>query len=436
MLRFVLSFAVALGANRSSALASSPAHLQGLLEHKQRTDVVGAAGLEGSGAALLQAADHAKASAWDAGLEPPHKLMTSGSMLVGAILLVLVGCGLLLRNVAAVRGAALGLLYIILSAVMIETNRWLMQPGRFPYPFMLTMNHMCCSFVLANLLRAVKPSFFPSLEGLKVTPSFLWRFVPIGLPFAASLVCSNWAYKYLSVSFLQIMKQSNIVTIYVLSVIAGLEALRRCNVILLAAILFGASLGVKGELHFVLIGFILQCISSLCEAGKVIMQSLLMSGQAKLDPLTMVLFMAPACFIANIVPLYVIEGREMHNILSAFGAMWPMLLGNACLAFCLNVTVAQCIKQLSAVGYLLCGIVKDTAIIVTSTWLLGESLTLQQQVGFSLALTGVAMYSLYKQNQVCFEDDSLIEGFRRVYAKLAEPPTCPSESTALKGASA
>lgn len=360
--------------------------------------------------------------------------MSSWTFVVGGLMIAGILAAVFMPTAAAVQGAALGLLYIILSAVMIETNRYLMQPGHFPYPFMLTMNHMSMSFLLANVLCNVKPSFFPALEGLKVTPSFLWRFVPIGVPFAASLVCSNWAYKYLSVSFLQIMKQSNIVTIYVFSVLAGLEALRKCNVVLLAAILCGASLGVKGELHFVLVGFILQCISSLCEAGKVIMQSVLMSGQAKLDPLTMVLFMAPACFLANLLPLYFLEGHDMHNIMAAYKEMWPVLLGNACLAFCLNVTVAQCIKQLSAVGYLLCGIVKDTAIIVTSTWLLGESLTLQQQVGFTMALSGVALYSLYKQNIALFHEDSLVDGFRRVYAKLTDRPA--AETTRLSKQSA
>merc|ERR1719352_1314654 len=116
---------------------------------------------------------------------------------------------------------------------------------------------MVMSTILANSLRFVKPQLFPAYENVRITPRFLLQFVAIGVPFAASLVCSNWAYKYLSVSFLQIMKQSNIVTIYCFSLIAGLEALRRCNVILLAFILLGASLGVKGEMHFVLVGFIL-----------------------------------------------------------------------------------------------------------------------------------------------------------------------------------
>merc|ERR1719272_2508086 len=88
------------------------------------------------------------------------------------------------------------------------------------------------------------------------------------------------------------------------------------------------------------------------------------------------------------------------------------------LAFSLNIVVATVIKQLSAVGFLLAGIVKDICIIVTSAWFLGESLSAQQLVGFTLALIGVLSYSMYKQNLDCFEDDHLLQGFSRVAERL------------------
>jgi len=345
------------------------------------------------------------------------------------------------KMLAAVQAVLLGGFYIGLSALMIESNKWLMAPDRFPYPCALTINHMIMSTFLANSLRFVKPQLFPAYENIRITPRFLLQFVAIGVPFAASLVCSNWAYKYLSVSFLQIMKQSNIVTIYCFSVIAGLEALRRCNVILLAMILAGAILAVKGELHFVMTGFILQVISSLCEATKVIIQSVLMTGQGKLDSLTMVLFMAPACLVAGIAPLFIIEGDKLAEMQVNFLKIWPVLLGNAMLAFTLNCTVAQCIKQLSAVGYLLCGIVKDICIIATSTWFLDESLSNMQKFGFSMALTGVGLYSLYKQNSACFVDDDLTAGFGRLFTRSnakSDPLAlaAPTEISSLRDAAA
>jgi hypothetical protein len=332
----------------------------------------------------------------------------------------------------------LGCFYIVLSAAMIESNKWLMVGGRYPYPIMLTSGHMLVSFVLANILRLICPSLFPAAQNLSITPKFCLKFLPIGIPFAMSLVCGNWAYKYLSVSFLQIMKQSNVVTIYIFSAMVGLEAMRRCSSIILLGVLTGAFLAIRGELHFVWFGFLLQTASSLSEATKVIMQSFLMSGESRLDPLTMVLFMAPACLIANLIPLFVLEGARFDEIAASFHAMWPIILINGVMAFVLNVTVAQCIKQLSAVGYLLAGIVKDICIIASSTWLLGESLTGVQVLGFVIALFCVAMYSIYKRNADCFEDDRLLYGFARVfgfekvYIKLGFETAFDGEVAAIK----
>jgi hypothetical protein len=307
-----------------------------------------------------------------------------------------------------------------------------MLPGHFPYPLTLTTNHMLTSWLLANLLRVGCPSAFPALQKIEVTWWFCLKFVPIGVAFALAIVCGNAAYQYLSVSFLQMMKQSNIVVIYTLSVLAGLEALRRCSVVLLLGTLCGTMIAIHGELHFLLAGFLLQLVSTLSEAVKVITQGILMSGSYKLDPMTMVLFMAPSCLLANAIPFILHEGPRIDEIFGQFKMHLPFILTNACLAFVLNLIVAQCIKQLSPVGYLLCGIVKDVCIIVSSTWLLGDSLTTQQVVGFSIALTGVATYSLYKQNQDCFADDSL-RGFVKVAQRFCQqaPVKMPEMRDAL-----
>jgi len=348
--------------------------------------------------------------------------MAALGVIVFVLVMALVGLQRLFPTSTALKALILGFTYICASAGMIESNKWLMLPGHFPYPLSLTMNHMLTSWVLANILRFFCPSAFPSLQHVEVTWWFRLKFLPIGAAFAISIVCGNAAYKFLSVSFLQIMKQSNIVVIYTFSVLCSLEALRRCSVILLFITLCGSLLAVHGELHFHIVGFVLQLISSLSEAAKVIIQGILMSGSYKLDPMTMVLFMAPACLFANTIPFFVLEGTRITEIFSQMLTVLPCLGVNAVMAFILNLLVAQCIKQLSPVGYLLCGIVKDVSIIVSSSWFLGESLALQQIVGFALALTGVASYSMYKQNQDCFGDDLLLPGFAKVAKRILSIP--------------
>merc|ERR1719331_2188113 len=304
----------------------------------------------------------------------------------GAILILLLLCLFLAITYfnpqsAVVKALCLCVVYNCVSVSMIETNKWLMHPDRFPYPMTLTSNHMLASWFFTYCLRFFYPSAFPALEHLVVTWHLRVKFFAIGVLFATSVVCSTAAYKYLSVPFLQVMKQANVAVIYTFSVICGLDALRRCSIMLLACTVFGTFLTIRGELQFQLLGFILQVGSSLAEASKVIAQGLLMSGSAKLDPLTLVLFMAPSCLLAIAPPFVAVEANSAMFV--QYMKYLPVLLANAMLAFSLNVVVAFCIKQLSPVGYIMMGTLKDVLIVSSSAVLLGETLTLQQMVGFA-----------------------------------------------------
>eukprot|EP00930_Biecheleria_cincta_P085612 TRINITY_DN7499_c0_g1_i2.p1 TRINITY_DN7499_c0_g1~~TRINITY_DN7499_c0_g1_i2.p1 ORF type:complete len:498 (-),score=65.07 TRINITY_DN7499_c0_g1_i2:374-1867(-) len=329
-----------------------------------------------------------------------------------------------------IRAVSLSSCYILASTVMIESNKWLMQATHYPYPLTMTAGHMLVSTVLANVLRFFCPSAFPALATIDINWRFCLKFLPIGAFFALSIVCGNAAYQHLSVAFLQIMKESNIAVVYCLSVVVGLESLLRCSVTLLVITLFGAVLAVLNEMHFDMIGFLIQLTSSLSEASKVVIQGVLMSGSAKLDPLTMVLFMAPACLLIISIPMLISDAHRLPEIATHLQIYWPIIALNACLAFVLNVIVAQCIKHLSPIGFLLAGVVKDIAIILISTAFLGESLTIQQDIGFCIALIGVGLYSVYKQNIDCFTDDRLLPGFRRLlFAEFAADTGIKAEAS-------
>jgi len=348
----------------------------------------------------------------------PHQQQIIGAILFLLVLICLITATIMRPDNSFVRALCLCVIYNCVSASVIETNKWMMEPGHFPYPLALTANHMLTSWFFANCLRLCCPSAFPALQNIEVTWNLTSKFLAVGPMFAVSLVCANAAYQYLSVPFLQVMKQCNIVVIYAFSVICGLDALKRCSVMLLACTLMGTLMTVQGELHFQLIGFLLQAGGSIAEAGKVVTQGVLMSGSQKLDPLSLVLFMAPACLCAILVPFCIVEATRAPEIFHLFKMHLPMMLGNATLAFALNVTVAMCIKYLSPVGYIMMGILKDVFIVSTSAVFLGESLTWQQVGGFTIALSGVAGYSLYRQTIDCFVEDELITGSLRVLRRL------------------
>jgi len=291
------------------------------------------------------------------------------------------------------RGFLLCIAYIAISATMINFNKWIMK--RFPYAMVLASLHMGASSLSAGTLYLLVPSMFPAMPRVKERLSELPKyFVTLGLLFGIALYTSNHAYLYCSVAFLQFMKETNIVLIFVISCAVGLQLMDRMKVLIVMWIVVGSSLCVKGELHFVLLGFIVQAISQLAECSKnVLGEYLLTKCTLKLDPLTYVLFMAPVALAFLSIGVIFTWNPAIPG---AVAANWMYLAPNAALATVLNVIIALVLKECSAMGFILAGVVKDILIVVASATIMHEQVSHQQFVGFVVALSGCAGWSLMK----------------------------------------
>lgn len=286
-------------------------------------------------------------------------------------------------------------LYISVSAGLIEFNKHLMHKDRFPFALALTTFHMSMTFFFCNVLYWVRPSLYPAMaktEGHRLR--LLRWFVPLGCLFAIGLVCSNKAYLYCNVAFLQFMKESNVALVFGLGSLLGLQQCTRTRLFVIAWILFGAGYAVHGEVNFLWIGFVIQLLSQFGECGKAVLGEWIMSGSSlKLDPLTYTMFMSPICLSVLLVGTVL---TWQHEILVQFQEWWPVLIPNACLAFTLNIVVAVLIKECSAITFILSGLVKDMFIVLASTFFFGELVVRQQMVGFALCLGGIFFWSLMR----------------------------------------
>lgn len=294
-----------------------------------------------------------------------------------------------------VKGLSLCTVYILISAALIDFNKYLMNPRRFPHAMALTWMHMALSWGLCLLLYALKPNLYPSMantEGKRLT--LLKWFLPLGALFAVGLYASNQAYMYCSVAFLQFMKEANIVLVFLLSCLIGLQVVNRVRMVVILWIIAGSAMAVHGEVRFVLIGFVIQAISQFAECGKNVMGEYILSGSnMKLDPLTYTMFMAPVCLgVLTVGNVFTWDSEIIPRVM----VWWPYLLPNACLAFCLNVTIAVLIKECSAMGFILSGLVKDMFIVSVSSMMFGDIITAQQIVGFTICLAGIFYWSFMR----------------------------------------
>mmetsp|Transcript_8320 Transcript_8320/g.23120 ORF Transcript_8320/g.23120 Transcript_8320/m.23120 type:complete len:373 (-) Transcript_8320:108-1226(-) len=295
--------------------------------------------------------------------------------------------------------------YIACSAGLIAFNKYLVHPDRFPFPVALVLFHASFSSVLTGAVFVVRPSLFPSLVDPERRVSvdrdlILKGTLPIAALFCVQLVLSNTAYMHSSVAFLQMMKEGNLILVYVLSLVACLEKFSWQNVSVLGVVVFATSLTIHGELNFSLTGFLIQGTSQLFECSKIVLQSMLLSSAGKkLDVLTYVLLVMPLCVLllgtfacaSSLAPGLALmpQWSHIHNL-------WPVLLANACLAFALNIVIAFVIKESSAVAFLLAGITKDAVIVSTGCFVFHEIVSGMQVVGFTLQLAAILLWSMMK----------------------------------------
>jgi len=219
-------------------------------------------------------------------------------------------------------------------------------------------------------------------------------FVPLSILLIVGIVCSNQAYLYCSVPFLQFMKEWNIALVFMFSCFVGLQTCDRVKSFVIIWIVIAGSVAVSGKMIFSHVGFCIQLLSQFGETSRIVLQEWLLSGrELRLDPLTYQLFVGPPTMVALAVLNFFTWDA---NIPMAAKHCWPYLLANACIACILNVTITTLIKHAGGVSFVLSGVVKDIMIVCSAAYIAKENLNSQELAGFFTATAGILVWSLCK----------------------------------------
>ncbi|KDN50837.1 TPT-domain-containing protein [Tilletiaria anomala UBC 951] len=286
-------------------------------------------------------------------------------------------------------------LWISLSMSVIIYNAWILKDKGlgFNYPIFLTTFHMAFSTVGTRLL-ARYTHLLDGLANVEMTKDrWIKSILPIGFLFSASLALSNYAYLFLSVAYIQMVKAFTPVAVLLISIFFGLKQANPTLLGIVFAISCGVALASYGELDFQMFGFILQVLAILFESSRLVMIQVLLQG-LKMDPLVSLYYFAPVCAAMLAIALPIIEGLEPFLQLGKVGPI--VLLTNASCAFCLNIASVFLIGAASSLVLTLAGVVKDILLIFGSMFLLGSVVTGPQYLGYAIALAGLVAFKLHK----------------------------------------
>lgn len=312
------------------------------------------------------------------------------------------------------------LVLIITSAGLISYQKDMMRAEVFPFAVPLVMIQMAGCTSLGAVGYLFFPGMYPFLrdsgESGHIDGNFLFKcMTPIAFCQATSYALSNTAYKYASVAFLQMMKQSNVFLVYGLSLIVGLEVYHGTQVFLLCCVVVACYVTLTGELHFSTFGFLTQGACCFAESSRVVLQGLLLGPQGKrLDPMSCVLIVCPQV-LGILTALAISQWAFEPSFLQWL--TWPsraqmvhcryLIAGNIILAFGLNVVTAYFLRYGSPLGFLLTNICKDAIIVLASSAVLMDPISSVQCVSFPIQLLLILVYSFTKVYSKTFKHEGL-----------------------------
>lgn len=293
------------------------------------------------------------------------------------------------------------------TSLLVFVNKYLAQPGYFPFPAILITIHMLFCSMVSNAIIWAAPSRFPAVRQMaemtleKRIKFQQWSFM-IAFFVASTLVAENAALFYSPVGFLQILKECGLPLCYALSVAAGLDTFSPLRTALVIFIPIGGWLCVHGEVDFVLAGFLLLCFSVACKTLQVVAQGTVLkqSDDLNLDPISYTAYICPACFIV-LTPIALWEAiwSSLPVVLLAVRSYPLILLLSCCLAMGTNLLVAAVIKCYGPVGFVCLGSLKNVVILTSSVIVLGEKWVACQFIGCAIIFVAVPTYAWTQQTE-------------------------------------
>ena len=286
-------------------------------------------------------------------------------------------------------------LWIFLSAGVIMYNKYVLSFFGFPFPVALTMIHMAFCSAMAFLLVRV----FKVVKGVPnmTRDMYISRILPIAGLFALTLWFSNTSYLYLSVAFIQMVKAMMPCVVYIVACVMKVETFRGKTMANMIVITTGVTIASYGEINFNWTGMTLLLASIACEAVRVVsIQLLLTSADIKLNSVTTLYYVSPACLVFLCAPFAFIEAPKMMASEEDINLNPAVLLSNAAVAFALNMSVYLLIGKTSALTMNVAGVIKDWILIFISSLLFDAPISNIQLGGYVLAFLAVCYYNYVK----------------------------------------
>ncbi|XP_058086593.1 probable sugar phosphate/phosphate translocator At1g12500 [Magnolia sinica] len=277
-------------------------------------------------------------------------------------------------------------------------NKYLLSIYGYRYPIFLTLLHML-SCALYSILAIHWLELVPYQP--IVSRRQFFKIAALSAIFCFSVVCGNTSLRYLPVSFNQMIGATTPFFTAIFAFIITCKKESREVYLTLVPVVLGIVLASNSEPLFHLFGFLVCVGSTAGRALKSVVQGILLTSEGeRLHSMNLLMYMAPMAAVillpfslyveGNVASVTVRKAREDSFILF-------LLVGNATVAYLVNLTNFLVTKHTSALTLQVLGNAKAAVAAVVSVLIFRNPVTVMGMTGFGVTIMGVVLYSEAKK---------------------------------------
>lgn len=298
------------------------------------------------------------------------------------------------------RTVALIILYYVFSIGITFYNKWMMKG--FHYPLFMTLVHLAINFCLSALTRKAMQRWTGKARVILSWTDYFNKVAPTALATALDIGLSNWSFLFITVSLYTMTKSTAVLFILFFSLVFKLEEPNPFLILVVLLIAGGLFMFTFESTQFNLKGFIMVLLASFLGGIRWTLTQVLMQ-KAELglqNPVDTMYHLQPLMFL-DLFPLFLYnEGLSLSmterffrvtELLPLLNSIITLSIGGL-LAFGLGFSEFLLVSRTSSLTLSISGIIKEVFILLLSTSLLGDKMSLINWLGFAVCLCGISLH--------------------------------------------
>ena len=286
--------------------------------------------------------------------------------------------------------------YMFIGPGLILLNKYILSSLDFPYPMFLSGLGVLVSGLAAQL--AVRLGFVV-LQRKEQVEGVLWykRVLPVGLAHAGTLAFGNIVYLFLNVGFIQMLKSFTPVIMMITGVMFKIENPSQTTIFSVSVISIGTAAACTFTTEMNVTGLLVMFMAEATEAIRLLMTQFLLQN-LKFGVVEGQYVIAPASAFWLFLASGVFEFGAMvqNDAFSIIAANPGTFLVASFLGLGVNFLSYLVIQATSSLTMKVLGTARNVLTILLGVLFYGETVSVNEGLGYSLALAGFAGYNASK----------------------------------------